>query len=452
MPAIRRDALLLRILKDLQDVRSALRRVTVNLPLFDIANENTPVQLTAKQDNYVIGNYDILRLSSSQPVIITGFRGGLKGRRLQLFNVGNYNIVLAHQSFDSDPENRFKFKNSTAFLAPGDTIQVYYDQTQERWIEATQVFQFTISGWQTYSMPVATFYDVAWSPEEEILAAVGTAAVATSPDGETWTSRTNPRATAIWQGVAWSSSLGLFCAVSAETTAGSAGNKIMTSNDGITWNMQTSPEVADADPWYGICWADDLSLFVAVGRDGAGAFDAATSPDGINWTLQSLSAALRTWNDVIWADNLSLLVATNTSSLNPMGASSTNGIAWTTRNYPTGVNLGDKNLSYSSILNRVVSVGRQGGNGYLFYSDNGTSWTATQSDDDTGKLWVSSAWSDSFRIFLVVDSAGNYAIQSNDGITYEDAEAASIGINSLIFVEELGRFIGVGVNQAAVVP
>ena len=51
-----------------------------------------------------------------------------------------------------------------------------------------------------------------------------------------------------------------------------------------------------------------------------------------------------------------------------------------------------------------------------------------------------------------VDSAGNYAIQSNDGINYDNAEAAGIGINSLIFVEELGRFIGVGASQAAVVP
>lgn len=134
--ATRHDSLLLRLLKDVNDIRSALRRVTVNLPLFDIANENTPAQLTSDQNNYVPGNYDILKLSSDQAGrTITGFRGGIKGRFLKLFNVGSYEIVLSHQSVSSDAENRIISPTQTDILInAGGEINLYYDSSQLRWI------------------------------------------------------------------------------------------------------------------------------------------------------------------------------------------------------------------------------------------------------------------------------------------------------------------------------
>lgn len=135
MPAIRQDRAILRLTKQVNDIWSALRRVTVNLPLFDIANENTPAQLTGDQDNYVIGNYDLLRLSSSQAITITGLSGGKKGRFLRIFNVGSYPITLEYQSASSDAANRFEFSNGlSAVVPPGSNAIVYYDRTEERWI------------------------------------------------------------------------------------------------------------------------------------------------------------------------------------------------------------------------------------------------------------------------------------------------------------------------------
>lgn len=135
MPAIRSDQAILRLIKDVNDIRSALRRVTVNLPLFDIANENTPALLDASQDNYVVGNYDILRLKSSALITISGLRGGIKGRSLRIFNVGDYEIFIAHQSTSSDAANRII--SPTGFdmvLNAGGEIVLYYDKTIERWI------------------------------------------------------------------------------------------------------------------------------------------------------------------------------------------------------------------------------------------------------------------------------------------------------------------------------
>lgn len=135
MPAIRQDQAILRLTKQVNDIWSALRRVTVNLPLFDIANQNTPNQLTGDQDNYVIGNYDLLRLSSSAAVSITGLRGGIKGRFLRIFNVGSYPITLTYQSASSSAINRFQFSNGlNAVIPPSSNITIYYDSVLERWI------------------------------------------------------------------------------------------------------------------------------------------------------------------------------------------------------------------------------------------------------------------------------------------------------------------------------
>lgn len=145
MPVVRHDQILLRLLKDVSDIRAALRRVTVNLPLFDIANENTPDALTADQNNYVIGNYDILRLSSTEEVTITGFAGGMKGRFIKIFNVGAYALTLAHQSALSDAAYRFLFAPGIDTIIPaGSSTLLYYDATQSRWIEGVQLEGSTI--------------------------------------------------------------------------------------------------------------------------------------------------------------------------------------------------------------------------------------------------------------------------------------------------------------------
>ena len=135
MPAIKHDDMLLRLVKDVNEVRSVLRRVVANLPLFDIDNENTPTQLTADQNNYVPGNYDVLRLSGDAARNITGIRNGTKGRRLRIFNVGSYPITLVHASSSSLAANRFKFSNAKdAVIPPASTTLIYYDSTQARWI------------------------------------------------------------------------------------------------------------------------------------------------------------------------------------------------------------------------------------------------------------------------------------------------------------------------------
>lgn len=168
MPAIRSDTTILRLIKDVTYIRSILNRVTVNLPLFDISNENSPAQITADQNNYVPGNYDLLKISSDQAGrTITGFRGGIKGRFLRLFNVGSYEIYLANQDAGSNPENRII--SPTGFdiiINAGGEIVLYYDSTQQRWISSYSSnadrisCELELSGNQ--SLPNASYEVLSW--------------------------------------------------------------------------------------------------------------------------------------------------------------------------------------------------------------------------------------------------------------------------------------------------
>jgi len=125
---------LLRLVKDVNDIKAALRNVVTNLPLYDIANENSPAALSTDQNNYVPGNYDILRINATADITITGFAGGVKGRFLEILNVGNGRITYVDGSTSSLPANRFNlpYDNNVTQL-PNARVRFYYDSTQERW-------------------------------------------------------------------------------------------------------------------------------------------------------------------------------------------------------------------------------------------------------------------------------------------------------------------------------
>lgn len=134
---VRQDDLILRLVKDVNDIRSLLRRTVANLPLFDISNENTPDQITSNQNDYVPGNFDVLRIYSDAPRTITGFRGGVKGRFLRIFNVGNYEITIAASSGASSYGNRVV--SPTGFdmiINAGGELVLYYDINAQHWISS----------------------------------------------------------------------------------------------------------------------------------------------------------------------------------------------------------------------------------------------------------------------------------------------------------------------------
>ncbi len=122
--------------------------------------------------------------------------------------------------------------------------------------------------------------------------------VMTSRDGLTWTLRSTPADSTIprfWSSVTWGGPAGSekFVAVAA---LGS--DPVMTSRDGLTWTRQTSAPT-DND-WYSVTWGGPAGSekFVAVATTGTGN-RVMTSPDGVTWTIQT-SAADNAWLSVTW--------------------------------------------------------------------------------------------------------------------------------------------------------
>ena len=81
-----------------------------------------------------------------------------------------------------------------------------------------------------------------------------------------------------------------------------AGNRVMTSPDGITWTIQAS---AADNSWTGLTYGN--GLFVAVAYSGLGN-RVMTSPDGITWTSRT-SAADNAWFSVTYGNGLFVAVA-----------------------------------------------------------------------------------------------------------------------------------------------
>lgn len=134
MSPVQRDETMMRLIRDVNEIKSALRHVTTNLPLFDIANENTPVSISTDQNNYIPGNYDVLRIDATGDVSITGIANGKKGRFLEIINVGTGKITLSHEDALSLAVNRFTaVGEENIVMFPTARVRIYYDSTLARW-------------------------------------------------------------------------------------------------------------------------------------------------------------------------------------------------------------------------------------------------------------------------------------------------------------------------------
>lgn len=279
--------------------------------------------------------------------------------------------------------------------------------------------------WVTVTKPLVTtpkWAGAAYAPALRRFVIVGNAAVATSPDGLTWTART-----ASWTGqaagIVWAAALSLFVLV---TNSG----EVETSPDGITWTSQTP---AAANTWTGLAWAPELGggLLVAVGTSGVSRV--MTSPDGITWTGHTAASALA-WSAVAWSASLGLLVAVAAQSGATSAMSSPDGTTWTSRT-PSNATKAWFSITWSATVGKFVAVGTAGA---IMYSSNGTSWTsiadiAGAANALTGVFWAAeesryiAVLYNTTRIFWSIDAltwaeevipTGEWSLNGPTGIAY----------------------------------
>lgn len=102
--------------------------------IYDTVNETTPAQIVTNQNDYDPGLSEVLRLSTDAARTITGISGGVKGRYLQIINVGNFNITLSYEDASSSAANRFITPSAeSTVLYPRASVRLYYDGVSLRW-------------------------------------------------------------------------------------------------------------------------------------------------------------------------------------------------------------------------------------------------------------------------------------------------------------------------------
>ena len=214
--------------------------------------------------------------------------------------------------------------------------------------------------WRSIKSPSDNFYrSICWSPELKLFCAVASSGtgdrVITSPDGLNWNTQLNAAVDDSWYSVCWSSKLRLFCAVSNS-------GKIMLSSNGIGWTY-INPGITAA--FTSVCWAESLNLFCAVGNSGSGR-DVATSVDGSTWTTQADATFTFGFSSVCWSEELNLFCATipGLSRVN----TSPNGVNWTSLTTSAAFN----SVAWSKKIGCFFAGGSAGNVNVSF---DGTTWS-----------------------------------------------------------------------------
>jgi hypothetical protein len=239
---------------------------------------------------------------------------------------------------------------------------------------------------------------------------------------------------------------GTFVAVSLDGT-----QQVMTSVDGVNWQLQTTPNSG----WTAITYGG--GLFVAVSESGfAGSQWIMSSPDGITWTTRTppMPDGQR-WSAVTYGNGT--FVATSDTN-RQIGATtfadathrvmySTNGVNWF---YGTGAPLnGWFSVTYgvgSDNVGRFVAVS-YGGSDRIMTSTDGITW-AVVTDPASKTLGVSDWW---YAVgygggrFLAATYGSNKVMSSTDGLIWQEETAfantwrsVAYGSDTFVVVSEDG--------------
>jgi hypothetical protein len=246
----------------------------------------------------------------------------------------------------------------------------------------------------------------------------GTATAGRSTDGgETWGTSTLP-ASQNWRAVAFAPTLGASGRWVAVSQTGT--NRVAYSDDGgQTW---TARSAAAANTWWWVHWSTRLAKFVALSQSGAGN-RVMTSSDGLTWSIGSIADS--TWNQI--AENSTTLVALAEAGATYC-ASSTDATTWTPRTLPslTGTDTFWRGIFWAESLGLFVAFAASSSTSLITgvaYSADGATWTSGTPHDYNGqgastsvRGLVRAAWGADIAVGLIPGSTtGAPSAYTQDG-------------------------------------
>jgi hypothetical protein len=268
--------------------------------------------------------------------------------------------------------------------------------------------------------------------------------VAISTTGRVW----ELHDTAPWQdgwmtGLCWSEELEIFVAVNGDSVAAKL---IATSTDGINWTLRTHP--AGDTYWSCVCWAPEIGKFCAMADDPAPAGRAMVSSNGIDWTAYDTAVAQGVTGALCWSPTLSLFCAgtVDAAGLASHIMTSPDGQTWTDQ-IPLGEALHWNSMCWSEEKHLFVAVGMiDAFHCVIKNSYNGNAWTSRAVPDDDQNL-VDVEWSPELELFVALayvnDAGADHVFTSENGddwIQMVSPEQTGSGYSSLGYSSDLGLF------------
>ena len=236
--------------------------------------------------------------------------------------------------------------------------------------------------------------------------------IMTSIDGITWALQTTPSPDNNWNEITYGN--GLFVAVAATGT----NTRVMTSPDGVTWTIRTTPS-PDID-WRSVTYGN--GLFVAVGSTGTNN-RVMTSPDGINWTLQTTPSPDLDWRSVTYGNGLFVAVAISGTGNRVM--TSPDGVTWTLRT--SAADNDWRAVSYGD--GYFVAVATTGSGNRAMTSPDGINWTI-RSTPSPDRSWFNMTYGAGRFVAVSSDGTNNRAMYSTDGgATWNNGTTPSPDLN-----------------------
>lgn len=227
--------------------------------------------------------------------------------------------------------------------------------------------------------------------------AVGAGVIKTSPDGATWTTRTNPVGGTDAMDVCYTGTR--FVAITAATPS-----KTIRSTDGITWTVGGDLPGGIS----GLRLSFGNNLLVAVG-DGVWT----SADEGLNWTLRTSDLP---FNDAIYNSTLGLwAIGGNYGS---RVRTSPDGITWTDRTISPLQGISTM-LSEGSVM---LAVSSDGGTNKVFRTTNGTTWTQQTVPAGAWRAGTSSS-----SRFTISGDANAAAVSMDAGVTWSTLTASPSG-------------------------
>lgn len=293
----------------------------------------------------------------------------------------------------------------------------------------------TAATWAQGTAPEHDFKRIAFSPELNLFASFyqpldgSVDVVATSPDGETWTEQTTPAGSSLpWGDICWTGSQFLIVCKGTITPG-----KTLTSPDGVDWTLNTISGLTGYQEMGRVLWMGSYYLAMKNG----GGCDTFTSDDGLAWV--EYSSIGQAPEGVCYSPELGMLVAVKDDWIM---TSVDGGATWTHQTDTPTITQGPKGAAWSSDRGLFVTCA----NDQFLTSPDGVHWTERTSSHTGTYGAVEVVWSHARQLFIAI---GSTIRTSPDGVTWTEQTCANDQILTGIAVDE-GRDIIVVIGNCSV--